>query len=277
MNYADLLKSYIKESRLTLDEICDQLMKKKKISISREHLSRLQNGKTPPTSDEMNRAIAEITGGDAEALVTAAYTEKAPEEIKESLQDAVELNFVARVIQVLAEFVDFYRNNGYPQEDMQFKIHELSETLRLKQIFHLDTTRLDNEPEYAIELIRQLRHYFFPSTSVLTRWGGEVEIDFSKYIDERGNVIVSDEYKNRYRRMVEQSINNPKNDPLYEYMTINQGDITEILPPKNDHILNDPDIQFIMRAKKELSPKAYEQFMKAAKKMKQAFEEDEDD
>lgn len=276
MDYADLLKLYIEQSRYTLDEL-SELLNKKHVSASKQYLSKLQNGRTPPASDELNRAIAEITGGDAEALVTAAYTEKAPEEIKESLQDAVELNFVARVIQVLAEFVDFYRNNGYPQEDMQFKIHELADTLRIKRMYRLDTTRLDNEPEYAIELIRQLRHHFFPSTAVLTRWGGEVEIDFSKYIDERGNVIVSDEYKNRYRKMVEQSINNPKNDPLYEYMTNNQGDITEILIPQNDYILNDPDIQFIMRAKKELSPKAYEQFMKAAKKMKQAFEEDEDD
>lgn len=38
----------------------------------------------------------------------------------------------------------------------------------------------------------------------------------------------------------------------------------------------DPDIQFIMRARKDLSPKAYERFMKLARDMKKSFEDEED-
>lgn len=85
MNYADLLKTYIKQSRYTLEEISELLLKKG-LSASREHLSRLQNGKTPPASEELNRAIAEITGGDPEALIVAAYKEKAPPEVREILE-----------------------------------------------------------------------------------------------------------------------------------------------------------------------------------------------
>ncbi|QRG68559.1 hypothetical protein [Brevibacillus choshinensis] len=84
MNYADLLKSYIKKSRYTLEEI-SELLVKKGLSATREHLSRLQNGKSQPASDELNRALAEITGGDINQLLWAAYVEKAPPEIKEVL------------------------------------------------------------------------------------------------------------------------------------------------------------------------------------------------
>ncbi|MCZ8520163.1 MULTISPECIES: helix-turn-helix domain-containing protein [Paenibacillus] len=44
--------------------------------------------------------------------------------------------------------------------------------------------------------------------------------------------------------------------------------------PKVD-IEVDPGVEFIMRAKNDLSPEAYEQFLKMVKKMKKAFEEDD--
>lgn len=86
MTYAELLKKYIKESRYTLEEISGLLLQKG-LSASREHLSRLQNGKVPPASDEINKAIADITGGDAEELIWCAYIEKAPEEVKNKLSN----------------------------------------------------------------------------------------------------------------------------------------------------------------------------------------------
>lgn len=81
MNYAELLKSYIKNSRYTLEEISDALLKSKH-SASVQYLSRLQNGKNPPASEELNKALADITGGDPKRLVWAAYIEKAPEDMK---------------------------------------------------------------------------------------------------------------------------------------------------------------------------------------------------
>lgn len=81
MNYANLLRSYIKESRLTLDEISEKL-EGFGIKATKPYLSKLQNGKTPPASDKLNKALAEITGGDVQKLIWAAFIEKAPEEIK---------------------------------------------------------------------------------------------------------------------------------------------------------------------------------------------------
>ncbi|MGN8843415.1 hypothetical protein ACTNDN_11440 [Niallia sp. HCP3S3_B10] len=81
MNYADLLRCYIKKSRLTLDEISLKL-RQQGIAATKPYLSKLQNGKTPPASDKLNQALAEITDGDAKKLQWASFVEKAPEDVK---------------------------------------------------------------------------------------------------------------------------------------------------------------------------------------------------
>ncbi|MGG3874716.1 hypothetical protein [Brevibacillus laterosporus] len=91
MKYADLLKKYIRESRLTLDEI-SEILNKLNLTASKQYLSKLQNGRTPPASDELNRALAEITGGDPEPLIISSFTEKAPEEVKKIFTEATHIN-----------------------------------------------------------------------------------------------------------------------------------------------------------------------------------------
>jgi repressor LexA len=92
MTYAELLKQYIKESRYTLEEISNLLLDRG-LSASREHLSRLRNGKVPPASDDLNKALAEITGGDPEKLLLFAHAEKAPLKFKDKLYTAVDFLF----------------------------------------------------------------------------------------------------------------------------------------------------------------------------------------
>jgi repressor LexA len=84
VDYAELLRTYIKNSRLTLDEISEKL-EEKGLTASKQYLSKLQNGKTAPASEKLNQALAEITDGDAHALILLAYLEKAPEEIKSDI------------------------------------------------------------------------------------------------------------------------------------------------------------------------------------------------
>lgn len=84
MNYYELLKDYIKKSGLSLSEISERLTDEHGYKISKGYISQLQNGKTEnPATSDLNRALAAVTGGDVEKLLTAAFIEKAPEEIKE--------------------------------------------------------------------------------------------------------------------------------------------------------------------------------------------------
>lgn len=82
LKYHDLLSFYIENSGLSLGEISLRL-KNKKIEISKSYISKLKNGSKPPASEELNRALAEITGGDPEQLIIAGYLEKAPAGVKE--------------------------------------------------------------------------------------------------------------------------------------------------------------------------------------------------
>ena len=81
MKYAELLQNYIEKSRLTLDEISEKISDKG-LSASKQYLSKLQNGKTPPASEKLNSVLAEILDGDADKLDFFAYVEKGPDIVK---------------------------------------------------------------------------------------------------------------------------------------------------------------------------------------------------
>ncbi|MFS1513601.1 hypothetical protein VQL36_14335 [Chengkuizengella sp. SCS-71B] len=90
MNYSELFNKYIKKSGLSWAEITRRLHDEKNIKIDRSYISMLKNGKTKyPASDEINRAIAEITRCDPNKLVMAGYHERAPIEVKEVLDKTI--------------------------------------------------------------------------------------------------------------------------------------------------------------------------------------------
>jgi len=86
MDYFSYLKKCFDDSDLTLTEIAEKL-KDYGFNITKSYLSQLQNAKTPnPATPELNRAMAAVTGGDAEKLLMLAVIEKAPVEIKEKFK-----------------------------------------------------------------------------------------------------------------------------------------------------------------------------------------------
>lgn len=94
MTYSELLGEYIERSGFTLGEIALK-MNEFGIKIDRSYISMLKNNKTKnPASDEINRALAQVTGGDPEQLLYAAYVEKAPEEMKKHLERVGDVDLV---------------------------------------------------------------------------------------------------------------------------------------------------------------------------------------
>jgi SOS-response transcriptional repressor LexA len=84
--YEELLNEYIKNSGLTLTDIGEEL-KKRGFSTDKSYLSKLRNGKIPPAGEDLNRALAEITGQDAEDLIVSAFLDKAPQKLKDIAED----------------------------------------------------------------------------------------------------------------------------------------------------------------------------------------------
>ncbi|MCC3381952.1 S24 family peptidase [Paenibacillus farraposensis] len=70
-----------------------KMINEKGVKIERSYISMLKNNKTKnPASEEINIAIAEVTGGDKEQLLMAAYLDRAPEKIKKVFDNMESVN-----------------------------------------------------------------------------------------------------------------------------------------------------------------------------------------
>jgi len=84
LKYHEILSELIKKSGKNLKNIANECQGRG-IRVDASYISKLQTAKKPPASDRLNRILAEVLGGDPEALVVAAYREKIPTEILEKL------------------------------------------------------------------------------------------------------------------------------------------------------------------------------------------------
>lgn len=84
--YAEILSDAISYSGLKLEKIADLVGEITGTRPSREYISRLQNGKNKPASDQLNDALAQILKIDPIELKAAAYREKIPPEVLKILQ-----------------------------------------------------------------------------------------------------------------------------------------------------------------------------------------------
>lgn len=83
-DYSRLLAESIRNSKLSLSEICNQL-EKEGLKTNKSQVSKLQNGKMPPAGDKINDALAKILEIDPIELKAAAYREKIPPEVLDRL------------------------------------------------------------------------------------------------------------------------------------------------------------------------------------------------
>ncbi|ASA25391.1 transcriptional regulator [Paenibacillus donghaensis] len=83
--YTEKLQQYIRDSKLSLSQIC-KLLQSKGLKTEKSYLSKLQNGKLAPASDMMNKALAEVLSVDPVELMAAAYREKIPAEVLERIR-----------------------------------------------------------------------------------------------------------------------------------------------------------------------------------------------
>ncbi|AIQ17040.1 hypothetical protein H70357_10495 [Paenibacillus sp. FSL H7-0357] len=82
--YTKLLRKLIHDSNLSLSQI-SKLLQQKGLKTEKSYLSKLQNGKLSPASDQMNKALAEVLSSDPVELMAAAYREKIPPEVLKRL------------------------------------------------------------------------------------------------------------------------------------------------------------------------------------------------
>jgi len=196
--YSQLVDSYISKSGLSLAEIARRMNEDKGIKVDRSYISKLRNFPKYPATEEINRALAEVTNGDPEELILAAYLEKAPNGIKETLESYKE-TAVVLLLNALVNFLETFRQTGAIDWDRIHSIGSLSSLLQ-KLKHHVKIEPLYEDPEYAAELIKQLKYFFYPNLESLHF--EKIYIDFKRYVDPSGNAIRN---RNPYPLLVEKA------------------------------------------------------------------------
>lgn len=130
MNYSELVDEYIKKSGLSLGEISRKMLEEKGIKADRSYISKLRNDPKYPASDEINRALSEITGGDPDKLIWASYLEKAPEKVKQVLKNIKNVNDVNNIARYLDKVIDKEKTK---EEVKRFMIEQIKQALEKEE------------------------------------------------------------------------------------------------------------------------------------------------
>jgi SOS-response transcriptional repressor LexA len=167
INYSNLIKSYISKSGYKLDEL-SELLNEQGISATKEYLSRLQNGKRPPASDDLNIALAKLTGNDPNEIIISAYIEKAPENIKGLLSGYFDIfynknhneQFSKIAYQVERKFPGFtkgiYSEEELVQDSVYREYKELSKTFLKKHLGeNIDITSEERKKYYKLRNLNE--------------------------------------------------------------------------------------------------------------------------
>jgi transcriptional regulator with XRE-family HTH domain len=126
MNYSELLSEYIKDSGLSLGEIAKRMTEEKNMKIDRSYISMLKNGKTKnPASEEINRALAEVTGGDPDRLIMAAYIERAPKEVQAYIQ-----NYAEHIDSYTKMVAALFANSELKEDEYVKEVERIYESLK---------------------------------------------------------------------------------------------------------------------------------------------------
>lgn len=164
-SYSELLADYIEESGMLIGEIVKKMSEEKGVQIDRSYISMLKNNKTKnPASDEVNRALAEITGRDPERLIYAAYVEKAPQEFKSYLAMLGDVDFL------LNRFAKFYFQHLHTNEllinnasidEKLIKILENTQPLSLEEKVEILHVLVEDAKERNLDPINVYKTYAF--------------------------------------------------------------------------------------------------------------------
>lgn len=84
--YTELLSRLIENSGKTLTEIASLCRQNYDVRITQSYISKLRTGKQPPAMEPINRALAEVCGGDPDELQYAAFYDRSPATIRRVLR-----------------------------------------------------------------------------------------------------------------------------------------------------------------------------------------------
>lgn len=170
MDYAQLLSKYITESGLSLSDIAKAVTEKKGVKIDKSYISKIKNKHVNPPSDEITLALAEITGGDPKRLIMASYIEKAPEEIKNLLKNAEDVNDLLYDLFVIDHAILRTEESSeyakYPNFDVDVEVEIAS-----SPIYYFDKLTLENKLLILNEMFDYAKNKGIKIEDLLKKYG----------------------------------------------------------------------------------------------------------
>ncbi|MGG2027565.1 helix-turn-helix domain-containing protein [Gottfriedia sp. S16(2024)] len=219
--YYKLLKQYIKNSNLSLTDIAKEL-NKLGFSKDKSYLSKLQNAKLTPPEEKLTRAIAKVTGGNAEELIWCAYIINAPERLKTPLRNISEevFNLTKNEINGNLKFDVVYKEQNV--EDRSKKFAEFIRQTRLQNnlsikclatkanVSHSYISQIENGKRGipSTEILRKLAEPLGVPVIQLYQLAGYVPIEENDWIEgmnliRKANLMLNNEEKEKLLRLIE--------------------------------------------------------------------------
>jgi SOS regulatory protein LexA len=119
VDYSQLVDSYIKQSGLSLAEITKRMKDEKGVKVDRTYISKLRKNPKYAATDDINRALAEVTGGDPNRLVWAGLIYGSEPLVRQALM-LIDDEVITRAMMIL-DFIPGYFNMS---EDEQMKYED---------------------------------------------------------------------------------------------------------------------------------------------------------
>lgn len=223
MSYRELLSQMIESSGLSLREISRRCIDKGQ-KIDASYLSKLQTGKLITSSEDINRTIAEVCGGNADQLVWHGYMDKAPSIIRDyvnttlpSLKDMLKMLIPSMVQPEQVDMLTTHIDNLSPIELVKL-VNEmmLAQDLDIGNDFHVSfsnnhSIEIDDYNVITLPMLDDSMESIIPM-------GANMKVVPIQGIPENGTVVV---YK--------------KDDCVYVRRWYSKGDEIILIPSHEDY------------------------------------------
>lgn len=219
--YYKLLRQYIKNSNLSLTDIAKEL-NKLGFSKDKSYLSKLQNAKLTPPEEKLTRAIAKVTGGNAEELIWCAYIINAPERLKTPLRNISEevLNLSKKEVDGNLKFDLVFKDQKIEDRSKIFaefiRQRRLQKNLSIKclatkaNVSHSYISQIENGKKGipSTEIIRKLAEPLDVPVIQLFQLAGYIPIDENDWIEgmnliRKADSMLNNEEKEKLLRLIE--------------------------------------------------------------------------
>ncbi|MCA1029262.1 hypothetical protein LCM23_24945 [Cytobacillus kochii] len=107
MHYSELIDSYIKKSGMSLAEIAEKMRVEKGVKVDRTYISKLRKNPKYAATEEINKAFAEVTGGDVNRLVWAGLVYSSHPSIRHIL-NFIDDEVVFKAMKVMNKYPGYF-------------------------------------------------------------------------------------------------------------------------------------------------------------------------